>query len=32
LIGIVLGLQTIFSSFYLITVLGLHADDSTRRG
>jgi hypothetical protein len=27
LIGIVLGLQTIFSSFYLITVLGLHADE-----
>lgn len=32
MIGIVLGLQTIFSSFYLITVLGLHADDSTTRG
>ena len=29
LIGVVLGIQTIFSSFYLITVLGLHADDST---
>jgi hypothetical protein len=27
LIGIVLGVQTIFSSFYLITILGLHADE-----
>jgi glycosyltransferase involved in cell wall biosynthesis len=32
LIGIVLGVQTIFSSFYLIMVLGLHADDSTALG
>jgi hypothetical protein len=32
LIGIVLGVQTIFSSFYLIMVLGLHADDRAALG
>ncbi len=28
-IGVVLGVQTIFSSFYLLLVLGLHADETS---